>query len=101
MPESLMMYYMRTGLAYRNMESAERLAQHRNTGACITTVFEDSPAYYANLSRGDIIISVNGQDVPDSKALDSLLANCEYGKDIVITYLRNGIEQSTSIKPLY
>ena len=101
MPDDLVFYYSRIGLSYRDMESSERLAQHRNTGACITTVFEGTPAYYANLSRGDIIIAVDGRDVMDSKSLDAILDNCSSGNEITIIYLRNGIERSVSLRPLY
>ena len=101
MPDNLMAYFARIGLSYSDMNSSERLAQHRNTGASVLTVFEESPAYYANLSRGDVIIAVNGQDVVNSKSLDSIFDSCSSSEDVVITFLRSGIEHTTTLRPLY
>lgn len=45
----------------------------RNTGALIDLVFEDSPAFYANVMRGDVLIEVDGKNVRNEKHAQELL----------------------------
>lgn len=101
MSEEQILYYARVGLSYVDLDSSDRLAQRRNTGARISVVYEGCPAFYANLSRGDIIIAVNGQEVIDASSLDRLFQDCTSGEDIRVTYLRDGVEREVTLKPLY
>ncbi len=96
-----MMYFARVGLSCRDMDTAERMALRQNTGAYIDIVYEDSPAYAANLFPGDVITEVNGQPVPDSETFDSII-NSIYGDELInITFIRDGIEYHKEFKPLF
>jgi serine protease Do len=46
----------------------------RNTGVYVSLVKNDTPAFYANILEGDVILTINGQDVESVKdLLDKLL----------------------------
>lgn len=53
----------RFGLATTDIPQDLRVQIKRNTGSMIDVVFEDTPAFYANLLPGDVIISINGINV--------------------------------------
>lgn len=53
------------GLGTTEIPQEMRREIKRNTGAMINIVFEDSPAFYANLFPGDVIISVDDIEIKD------------------------------------
>jgi hypothetical protein len=64
-----------------------RTQLQRNTGALITTVVDDGPAFKANLLRGDVIIQLADKPVATpNELLDQLLANA--GQTVPITLIR-------------
>lgn len=84
------------GIEWRNLNSSDRLASQRNTGAYISVIYEKSPAFYANLSRGDIITEINGIQIIDSDSVFSATMFLTVGSLVTIKYLRNGVEKTTS-----
>ena len=58
-------YTKKLKLGIRTSNLTENLKRElgRNTGALVTVVFNNTPAFNANILKGDIIIAVNGQDV--------------------------------------
>lgn len=83
----------KVGIEWRDLNSSDRLAIKRNTGAYISIVYEKSPAFYANLTKGDIIIDINGTPIIDSDSVYSVLNYLTLGSFVSIKYLRNGVEQ--------
>lgn len=53
----------RFGLATTDIPQDLKVKIKRNTGSMIDVVLEDTPAFYANLLPGDVIISINGINV--------------------------------------
>ena len=51
------------GLYYRDLNNEERKKFETNLGVIITTVIENSPAFYNNILPGDMIISINDTTV--------------------------------------
>lgn len=102
-PESpdLIKYYMRIGLHFADMDTAARLSSKQNTGAYVDIVYENSPAFYANIFPGDIVVSVNGKAVYDSDSFYRILNNSKYGDRLKITLIRDGSPYSVSLTPLY
>ena len=92
---------MRIGLHFADMNTAERLSSKQNTGAYVDIVYEDSPAFYANIFPGDIVVSVNGKAVYDSDSFYRVLNNSKYGDRLKITLIRDGSPYSVSLSPLY
>ena len=84
------------GIEWRDLNSSERLAIQRNTGAYISIVYEKSPAFYANISKGDSINEINGTQILDSSSVHFATMYLTAGSPVTLKYLRNGIEKSVS-----
>jgi len=57
-------------------------------GAIVVRVTEGSPADEAGLEPGDLILSYNGQIVPDDRVLTRRVAETEVGREVAIEFLR-------------
>ena len=86
------------GLSYSDLEMEDRVRSGSNTGVVVDIVYEDTPAFYGNLIKGDIITRINDETVIDSDCIDSILGSMEYGTSFDVTFIRNGIEQSTTLQ---
>jgi Do/DeqQ family serine protease len=69
---------------------ADSLGLKRPTGALIASVLRDSPAARAGLKPGDLIMSVDGQDVEDPQAFNYRFATKPLGGTAVLGLLRRG-----------
>jgi hypothetical protein len=57
--------------------------------AIVTGVFSDSPAEMSGIKRGDIIVSINGERIPNAEYLAELVKQYKIGKDVEIKIIRN------------
>jgi S1-C subfamily serine protease len=62
----------------------------RRSGLRVAQVIDGSPAAHAGLRLGDIMVSVNGEDVVTSTALQRLMVEDAIGRRLEITVRRNG-----------
>lgn len=85
------------GLSVRNLNPDERKEIKRNTGAFVTTVFNDFPAFYADIAYGDIIIAVNNVQIKDSQDFKNAEKNLKNGDNFSITYLRFGEKHTVDL----
>ncbi len=67
------------------------------SGAVVSSVMEDSPAYEAGIERGDIITKFNGIAITEYTVLTDALYECSPGDTVKITIYRNGREYSAEI----
>ena len=67
-------------------------------GVYLTEVAEGSPAMNAGLQKGDIIISMNGEDVHYSTTLSRILLEEEAGTEIEIALMRPSGEDYTEME---
>ena len=70
----------------------------RAGGFHLTEVAEGSPAMNAGLQKGDIIISMNGEDVHYCTTLSRILLEEEAGTEIGITLMRPSGEGYTEME---
>ncbi len=68
---------------------AEAMGLERVAGALVTDVPE-GPALDAGMEAGDVILSFDGRDVDDTRALVNQVANTEIGKAVRVVVYRNG-----------
>jgi serine protease Do len=73
-----------------NGELKEYYGVENGAGALVTEIFPGDPADKAGIKVKDIIISVNGKAVKDSRALSSIIADVGVGENVNIVVLRNG-----------
>lgn len=73
---------------------ANQLGLASTDGALVLATFDGSPAQKAGLQPGDVITGFNGRPVVDHFDLRNRVAEAEIGKQVAITYLRDGREHS-------
>lgn len=59
-------------------------------GVLVVRVTRGSPAYYAGLFQNDIIVSVDGTEIKDMRALLTGLSDLKIGKKAMLGFFRNG-----------
>ena len=57
-------------------------------GVLVIDVIEDSPAEYAGLKEGDVILKVDGKEIKGPDRLVKYMQKCEPGEEVEITYKR-------------
>ena len=83
----------RYGIIFENLGSELRMKYQRNSGIVIKLVYDQSPAFYANLLVGDVIIGVDGVDIKDEYHAQSLMNLTKVNADKThsdLTILRAG-----------
>ncbi|HEX3162781.1 MAG TPA: DegQ family serine endoprotease [Pseudolabrys sp.] len=76
---------------------ADSMGLKRPTGALIANVAPNSPAARAGLKAGDLIMSVDSQDVEDPNAFDYRFATKPLGGSAKLGVLRAGREQVVTV----
>ena len=83
-----------------NLTAKTRKKVGRNSGAYINIVFEDTPAFYANVMPGDIIVKLNDVDVKNSKHAIQVYKNRDKSiKSVKFTLLRDKKELVINVTP--
>ena len=76
---------------------AESMGLKRPSGALIANVAPGSPAARASLKPGDLIVSVDGQNVEDPNAFDYRFATKPLGGTARLGIVRGGREQTVTV----
>ncbi|MEN8721492.1 MAG: Do family serine endopeptidase [Alphaproteobacteria bacterium] len=79
-------------------EIATGLGLDRPGGVLLNELYPDGPADQAGLRVGDVVLTVDGQDVFDMQAIKFRLAASEKSKPINIAYWRDGATKSTRLQ---
>ncbi len=75
-----------------------RQKYERNTGALINIVFEDSPAFRANLLPGDVITEMGGKTVEKPADVISFTASQPANGSFAVKILRSGAEKTLNVQ---
>jgi Do/DeqQ family serine protease len=78
-------------------EIADSMSLKRPAGALVANVAPDSPAGKAGLKPGDVIVSVEGQQVDDPNAFDYRFATRPLGGSAKLGVLRDGRERTVNV----
>jgi serine protease Do len=81
----------RIGVVIQGMDEdlAQALGLDHAHGALVEDVEQGSPADKAGIKSGDVIVAVEGQDVPHSSDLPRMVAMHAPGSQVKVTYLRD------------
>jgi S1-C subfamily serine protease len=89
------------GLNLEDLPPELRARYERNTGALITIVMEESPAFVANIIPGDILIEFNGTPVINAEQAFNLMRTYSPKLDkCLFKIIRNGTEKSIELQLL-
>lgn len=66
-------------------------------GAIVRSVVDDGPADEAGLRQGDLILSVGGRDVDDTRRLFRIIAEAPIGEEVEVEFIRKRKRQTTTI----
>ncbi|MCJ7681601.1 MAG: PDZ domain-containing protein [Candidatus Aminicenantes bacterium] len=80
-----------------NPELAEYFGVKKGSGLLISRIMEDGPAEKAGLKVGDVILSVDGQDVDTPEKLMAIVNLKNKGDTITVVYLRNKKQNKAEI----
>ncbi|MWV28901.1 Do family serine endopeptidase [Erythrobacter sp. GH3-10] len=88
--EEIMRGYLGVQIQPVDEDIAEALGIEDGIGELVQGVQPGEAAEDAGLQAGDVVISVNGQDVTPDNTLSRIVANIEPGTTVPLTYIRNG-----------
>jgi len=80
-----------------NSELAQLLKLTRNEGVILKGVERASPARKAGLEPGDVMVSINGQPVINSRAMLNLISQLPPGSDARVKVIRAGKELDVQV----
>ena len=89
--------FIRLGLNYRELTSDERSKLGSNRGVMVSTVMKGTPAFRADILKGDIIRSVGGKSADDMKTFASLLDEFA-GQSVAILINRGGGDKTIQVQ---
>lgn len=89
---------LRYGISVADITQEQRTSLERNTGALIDIVFEDTPAYYANIMAGDILISVDGENIKSPAHAMEVLKTSGTPEKSNLTVIRKGQEKVITVE---
>ncbi|HEY1997416.1 Do family serine endopeptidase [Paraburkholderia sp.] len=78
-------------------EIAESFGLEQKSGAIVAGVLKNGPADRAGIKPGDILVSVNGQDITDTTRLLNLIAQIKPGTDAKIHLVRKNREMDLNV----
>lgn len=88
------------GVRIQNVDDAiaENLGLGATRGALVAGVDDKGPSKPAGLKAGDVIVKFDGKPIKESRDLPKLVAATPVGKDVELTIVRGGKEQTKSVK---
>ena len=89
---------VRYGISVADLTPEKRSEIERNTGALIDIVLEDTPAFYANVMAGDILISVDGSNVRNAAHAIEVMKTSGNSEYSILKVLRNGKEKEIRVE---
>ena len=90
--------WLGVGIQSLTPELAVSFQVSQDEGVLVNNVDDGAPAQRAGLLQGDIIISFDGQSVPNSKSLQKRVAETRIGKSVPLRIIRDGIHKTVYVE---
>lgn len=84
------------GVIIRDLNSDEKTTSQRNRGVFVNAVRKESPAYKADILRGDIVLSVNNKEIDGKNDFGEML-KMHSGKEIELNIIRSGEKRNIKV----
>ena len=84
----------RLGIEISPVENTGTPTKQTQNGVLVTQITPNSIAEKMHLATGDIIQSVNGQDILNATQLQQILYNIKAGSTVELTVARNGKQKT-------
>lgn len=78
-------------------ELAESFKLSKVQGSLIAGVLRESPADYAGIKSGDILLAINNREVTDSSSMLNIIAVLKPNEKAVLTIVRQGSEMKVTV----
>ena len=85
------------GISVADLTQQDRDNYRQNTGCLVNIVYKNTIAYYANLTHGDIITSINGTKILLSDDFFTFRKNSNIGDVWNITIVRDGRDKEITL----
>jgi Do/DeqQ family serine protease len=79
-------------------EIARSLGLEEVRGALVNSVQSGGPAATAGITRGDVIVAINGAAVKDGNELRNTVAHLAPGTNVTVSVIRDGAEKPIAVK---
>src|SRR5438270_1887407 len=79
-------------------EIAESLGMKQSRGALVAGIDEKGPAKPAGIEPGDVIVKFDGHEIKEMRDLPRVVADTPVGKDVQVTVIRKGKEETKTVK---
>ncbi len=88
------------GVAIQDLtqEMVEYYDLKTDSGVMVAKVFENDPADKAGIKAQDIIVSIDGENIENSRELTAKVAGLTVGEKVKVTVIRNGEEKTFTVK---
>jgi serine protease Do len=88
------------GVSVQNLTSdlAKSFGLEVPKGALVADVVKGGPADKAGLKRGDVILTYQGEEIPDSSMLRNAVANTAPGQEVTLTIWRENKKEELKLK---
>lgn len=77
------------GAMFRDLNDAERQQLQSNKGVYVRVIVDRSPAYYADILNGDIIVKIGDDEVTNTASATEIIKR-HAGQTVFVTLYRNG-----------
>lgn len=77
---------------------AESLGMDRAHGALVASVDDTGPAADAGIRAGDVIVTFDGKDIPEMRALPRVVAETKIGATVDVALVRDGKPTNVKVK---
>jgi hypothetical protein len=85
------------GIVSRPLDAQEQARLNRQNGIVVETVSIGSPAAAAGIAIGDILVAIDGQPLPDARAVPELLTSLA-GREVRIDLIRDGSSSTVAVR---